>query len=467
MKRPFPFALVAGALLCGCTLAPSYKRPALPVPGAFADAPATAQGVSAADLPWRDVVVEPRLQRLVALALRENRDLRVAVADIQRARALYRIQRAELLPAIDAVGQGVRSRTPPSISTTGAPVHTEQYSASLGLAAFEIDLFGRVRSLSASALQSFFAVEQNRRAVQISLVAEVASAYATLAADQDQLAVIHDTLAAREAATRLTRSRFDAGASSELDLRQAETLMEQARSDAAAAAAQVAQDRNALQLLVGAPIPAELLPDGKVADLKIVADLPSGLPSDVLLRRPDVLAAEHVLKARNADIGAARAAFFPRITLTGDTGSASGDLDGLFKAGTHAWSFSPQIVLPIFNGGANLANLSGARASRDAAVASYEKSIQVAFREVSDALAVRATIQDQVQAQERLTAQASDVQRLTQARYDRGVDGYLALLDAQRSLYAAQRGLVQTRLAEILNRIELYRALGGGGAPEA
>jgi len=467
MMRPVWGAMIAATLVAGCTLAPTYRRPALPVQSAFPDAPATTQGASAADLPWRDVVLEPRLQSLVALALRENRDLRVAVADIQRARALYRIQRAELLPAIDAVGQGVRSRTPPSISTTGQPVHTEQYSASLGLAAFEIDLFGRVRSLSASALQSFFAVEQNRRAVQISLVAEVASAYATLAADQDQLTVIRDTLGARETATRLTQSRFDAGASSELDLRQAQTLTEQARSDAAAAAAQVAQDRNALQLLVGAPIPAELLPDGKVADLRILADLPAGLPSDVLLRRPDVLAAEHTLKARNADIGAARAAFFPRITLTGDQGSASKDLDNLFKAGTHAWSFTPQVVLPIFSGGANLANLSGARASRDAAVASYEKSIQVAFREVSDALAVRATIEDQVQAQERLTSQATDVQRLTQARYDRGVDGYLALLDAQRSLYAAQRSLVQTRLAEILNRIELYRALGGGGAPEA
>ena len=467
MMRRISLVLAAAALACGCTLAPTYKRPALPVQTAFPDAPAAAQSASAADLPWRDVVIEPRLQSLVALALRENRDLRVAVADIQRARALYRIQRAELAPAIDAVGQAVRSRTPPSISTTGEPVHVEQYSASLGLAAFEIDLFGRVRSLSASALQSFFAVEQNRRAVQISLVAEVASAYATLAADQDQLAVIRDTLGARETATRLTQSRFDAGASSELDLRQAQTLAEQARSDAAAAAAQVAQDRNALQLLVGAPIPAELLPDGKVADLKILADLPPGLPSDVLLRRPDVLAAEHALKARNADIGAARAAFFPRITLTGDTGSASSDLDDLFKAGTHAWSFAPQVVLPLFSGGANLANLSGARASRDAAVASYEKSIQAAFREVSDALAVHATIEDQVQAQERLTAQATDVRRLTQARYDRGVDGYLALLDAQRSLYAAQRSLVQTRLAEILNRIELYRALGGGGSPEA
>jgi multidrug efflux system outer membrane protein len=464
--RRLALVLLAASALAGCTLAPTYKRPALPVPAAWPDSTGAAQGAPAADLPWRDVVTEPKLQALIELSLRENRDLRVAVADIQRARALYRIQRGELLPAIDAVGDAVRSRTPPSISATGQTFHTEQYSASAGLAAFEIDLFGRVRSLTASSLQSFFAVEQNRRTVQVSLVAEVASAYATLAADQDQLRVIRETLDAREAATKLTRSRFEAGASSELDLRQNQTLTEQARADAAAAAAQVAQDRNALQLLVGAPIPAELWPEGHVESLKILADLPPGLPSDVLLRRPDVLAAEHSLRARNADIGAARAAFFPRITLTGQTGSVSRELDGLFDPGTHAWSFAPQVVLPLFSGGANIANLSGAKASRDAAVATYEKSIQVAFREVADALAVRATIQDQLAAQERLSGQAGDVQRLTQARYDRGVDSYLALLDAQRSYYAAQRSLVQTRLAEILNRIELYRALGGG-APEA
>jgi multidrug efflux system outer membrane protein len=464
--RRVAIALMAAAVLPGCTLAPTYNRPALPVPNAWPAPAATPAGTPASELPWRDVVIEPKLQALVALALRENRDLRVAVAEMERARALYRIQRAELLPAIDAVGEGVRSRTPPSVSGTGQPLHVEQYSASVGMAAFELDLFGRVRSLSASALQSFFAVEQNRRAVQISLIAETASAYATLAADQDQLTVIRETLVARESSVRLTRSRFEAGASSQLDLRQAETLTEQARSDAAAAEAQVAQDRNALQLIVGAPIPQDLWPEGHVGAMHILADLPPGAPSDVLLRRPDVLAAEHTLKARNADIGAARAAFFPRISLTGQTGSASTELNGLFEAGTHAWSFTPQVVLPLFSGGANLANLSGAKASRNAAVAQYEKAIQVAFREVADALAVRATINDRLGAQERLAAQSGDVLRLTQARYDRGVDSYLALLDAQRSLYTAQRSLVEARLAEILNRVELYRALGGGGTPE-
>jgi multidrug efflux system outer membrane protein len=464
--RRIATALVAAAVLPGCTLAPTYQRPALPVQNAWPAPTATPAGAAASDLPWREVVIEPKLQALVALALRENRDLRIAVAEMERARALYRIQRAEQLPAIDAVGQGVRSRTPASVSETGQPLHVEQYSASVGLAAFELDLFGRVRSLSASALQSFFAVEQNRRAVQISLIAETASAYATLAADQDQLTVIRETLVARESSVKLTRSRFEAGASSQLDLRQAETLTEQARSDAAAAEAQVAQDRNALQLIVGAPIPQDLWPEGRVGAMRVLADLPPSTPSDILLRRPDVLAAEHTLRARNADIGAARAAFFPRITLTGQTGSASPELKNLFDAGSHAWSFTPQVVLPLFAGGANVANLSGAKASRTAAVAQYEKAIQVAFREVSDALAVRATINDRLSAQERLAAQSGDVLRLTQARYDRGVDSYLALLDAQRSLYTAQRSLVEARLAEILNRVELYRALGGGGTPE-
>jgi multidrug efflux system outer membrane protein len=303
-------------------------------------------------------------------------------------------------------------------------------------------------------------VEENRRAAQISLIAEVASAYVTLAADQDLLKVAQDTLASREAASTLIRRRFEAGASSQLDLSQAQTLTEQARSDAAAAVARVAQDRNALQLVVGAPLPAELLPDG--GEVAIRGDLQPGLPSDVLLRRPDVLAAEHTLQARNADIGAARAAFFPRISLTGQAGTASPALDGLFKAGTGAWTFAPQIVLPLFSGGANLAGLAAAKADRTAAVAEYEKAIQTAFREVADALAVRATIQDRIAAQRRLEVAAADAQRLTQARYDRGVDAYLNLLDAQRTLYAARQALIGVRLAESLNRIDLYRALGGG-----
>jgi len=464
--RRLTIALAAAALLPGCTLAPAYTRPAPPVPQVWPAPAATPVGPAAADLPWRSVIVEPKLQALVTLALRENRDLRVAVADVSEARALYRMQRSELVPPVDAVGEATRSRTPSSVVGNNQTGDYKRYDANIGISAYELDLFGRVQSLTAAARQSFFAVEENRRTIQITLVAEVGSAYATLAADQDRLQMIRDTLQSRDAAAGLTQKRFDAGASSQLDLRQAQTLLEQARSDVATASAQVAQDRNALQLLVGLPIPDDLWPNGGVDGLHILADLPPGLPSEVLLRRPDVLAAEHTLKARNADIGAARAAFFPRITLTGDIGTASSQLDGLFKAGTRAWSFTPQITLPIFGVLANAANLSAANARRDAAVARYEKAVQVAFREVADALAIRATIQDRVDAQTRLVAQSADVQRLTQARYDRGVDGYLALLDAQRSAYAAQQNLVSARLAEILNRVELYRALGGGGQPD-
>ncbi|HEY3697167.1 efflux transporter outer membrane subunit [Phenylobacterium sp.] len=458
--------LVAAAALSACTLAPRYERPALPVAQAWPQGSAPPAGPSAADLPWRQAFQDEKLQGLVELALQQNRDLRVAVANIERARALYRVQRAELFPAIDATGAETRIHTPRNLTGVGQSVDTEQYSASVGFAAYELDLFGRVRSLNAAALQSYFSVVENRRAAQISLIAEVAADYAALAADQDVLAVIQETLNSREEGSRLIRSRFEAGASSGLDLSQAETLTEQARSDAAAAAARVAQDRNALELVVGAPLPAALLPQGGLKDIRLAADLPPGLPSDVLVRRPDVLAAERTLRARNADIGAARAAFLPRISLTGSLGTASPDLDGLFQAGTRAWSFTPQVSLPLFSGGANLANLSVAKADRRIAVAQYEKAIQTAFREVADALAVHATIRDRVAAQGRLLLQAAEAQRLVQARYDRGVDSYLALLDAQRTLYAARQSLIGAQLTDALNRIDLYKSVGGGADPE-
>jgi multidrug efflux system outer membrane protein len=463
LRRALP--VLAAALVSACTLAPKYQRPALPVAQAWPQGAAAPPGPSAADLPWRQVFTDPKLQGLIDLALKENRDLRVAVANIERARSLYRVQRAELFPAIDAVGSAVRSRTPATLGSPGRPLDVEEYSASVGFSAYELDLFGRVRSLNAAALQDYFAVVENRRAAQISLIAEVAADYATLAADQDLLAVVRETLRSREEGSRLIRSRFEAGASSGLDLAQAETLTEQARSDAAAAEARVAQDRNALELVVGAPLPADLLPQGGLANIPLPADLPPGLPSEVLVRRPDVLAAERTLEARNADIGAARAAFLPRISLTGSLGTASPDLEGLFKAGSRAWSFTPQIVLPLFSGGANLANLGVAKAERKIAVAEYEKAIQTAFREVADALAVHATIRDRVGAQQRLVSQAGEANRLVQARYDRGVDSYLALLDAQRTFYAARQTLIAAQLADALNRIDMYKAIGGGADP--
>ena len=461
--RSLLLALMAATALGGCTLAPRYERPGLPVGQAWPVTPQSAPAaVPGADLAWRDVFQDARLRSVIALALEQNRDLRVAVANIARARAEYRIQRAELLPAINGVAAGTRTRTPASVAPTGRSDVTDQYSVSAGFAAYELDLFGRVQSLSAAALQSYFATEENRRTVQISLVAETASAYLTLAADQDLLKITQDTLASREAALDLARKRFEAGATSELDLRQVQTLAEQARSDAAVATAQVDRDHNALRLLVGAEIPADLLPQGGLTAVAVLADISPGLPSDVLVRRPDVLAAEHTLQARNANIGAARAAFFPRISLTGSAGAISPELGDLFGAGTRTWSFAPQVVLPIFAGGANIAGLRGAEASRDAAVAQYEKAIQTAFREVADALAVRATIADRIAAQDRLVEAAAATQRLTQARYDRGVDSYLSLLDAQRTLYAARQSRLAAQLAAATNRVELYRALGGG-----
>lgn len=469
LRRTLAILLAAATALSACTLAPPYVRPGLPVSsswpvGAAAPAPGA---VTAGDLAWREVFQDPRLQSVIELALRQNRDLRVAVGNIERARAQYRVQRAQLLPTINAVGSESQSHTPAGVSLIGKGFTLDQYSATVGFSAYELDLFGRLRSLSAAALQSYFATEETRRAVQISLIGEVASDYLILAADQDLLRVTQETLKTREDDLALGRKRFEAGATSQLDLRQEETLAEQARSDLAVAVALIAEDRNALTLVVGAEPPANLLPDGGLTDIQLRNDLEPGLPSEILTRRPDVLSAEHSLEAQNANIGAARAAFFPRISLTGSTGSASPDLNSLFQAGTGTWSFTPQIILPLFAGGANLANLRGARAGRDIAVAQYEKAIQIAFREVADALAVRSTIRDRIAAQQRLVTAAADVQRLTQARYDRGLDSYLALLDAQRTLYAARRTLLAAQLAEAVNRVALYRALGGGSTSEA
>jgi multidrug efflux system outer membrane protein len=467
--RPFTLAaqLLAAVSLGACTLAPRYERPALPVAQTWPQAqPATpSQGAVASDLGWRTVFLDPRLQGVIDLALKENRDLRVAVLNIEKARAQYRVQRAELLPAITANGGETRSHTASAVSQTGRAVDTETYSATVGFTAYELDLFGRVRSLNQAALQSYLATEETRRATQISLVAEVASDYLALAADQELLKVAQDTLATREDSLRLSQKRFEAGATSQLDLSQAQTLTEQARADVATATAQVGRDRNALRLVVGAEIPAELLPQGGLNAIAIQSDLPAGLPSQVLTRRPDVLAAEHSLEAQNANIGAARAAFLPRISLTGSTGAASTDLNNLFNAGTGSWSFTPQISLPIFSGGANLANLKAAKASRDITVAQYEKAVQTAFREVADGLETRATIRDRVTAQDRLVAAATTSQTLAQARYDRGVDSYLTLLDAQRTLYGARQTQLAAKLAELNNRVTLYKALGGGVWP--
>ncbi|WP_428001439.1 AdeC/AdeK/OprM family multidrug efflux complex outer membrane factor [Acidovorax sp.] len=466
MPRSLTLTLVAAALLLsGCAnLAPHYERPAAVVPAVYpaasADGPADVPAM--ASLAWGDFFADAKLRRLIELALANNRDLRVAILNIEQARAQYRVQDAQMLPSINAAGSGTAARTPPGLSGTGAAVTSHQYSANLGVSAYELDLFGRVRNLSDQALQQFLATGQARHATQISLVGEVTTAYLTWAADLERLALARETLRSQGESYRLTQTRFELGAASALTLRQLQTSVESARVDVARYTGQVAQDRNALALLLGAQVPQALEPDALGDTLNALPELPAGVPSDLLLRRPDLLQSEHQLKAATANIGAARAAFYPRISLTATAGSGSADLSGLFKAGSGSWSFIPQISLPIFDGGANQANLDSAVAARDIAVAQYEKAIQTAFREVADALAQRSAVGDQLHAQTALVQASGEVLQMSQARFDRGVDSYLDVLDAQRTWYSARQTLIGTRLARLSNGVTLYKALGGG-----
>ena len=409
---------------------------------------------AAADIGWREFFTDPNLEELIAQALANNRDLRVAVLNVEKAGAQYRIQRADRMPAIAATGAMYRA------GSDGRT--TETFSASVGVTDFELDLFGRVHNLSESALQRYFAQEETRRSAQLSLIAEVANVYLTLAADQEQLRLARATLATREQSYAITEKRHDLGAVSGLDLAQSRTLVEGARADAARYAGQVAQDTNALNLLVGAPVDPRRMPAGFADPVSGLAALPAGLPSEVLLRRPDVLAAEHVLRAANANIGAARAAFFPSITLTGSIGSASTELSGLFDGGTGVWSFVPQVRIPIFEGGRLRADLQATEADRDIALAQYEQSIQQGFREVADALALTATLAEQRSALQALVDAALRGEELGQARYAAGRDSYLVRLESQRTLYVAEQALISTRLAEQSNRVVLYKVLGGG-----
>lgn len=464
-----PTLLTVSLALAGCvSLAPGHERPAAPVAADW-HAPATgsADARAAADVGWREFVTDARLREVIELALAQNRDLRVAVLNVQRAQAQYGVQRADQLPTVAAGGSQQAQRLPGGLSGTGEAAISRQYTATLGVSAFELDLFGRVKSLTDAALQQYLATEDGRRNAQISLVAQVAGSWLTLAADQERLQLTEQTLKAREDSLRLAQRLQAGGVSGTLDLRQAEAAVEQARADLASLTRQVASDRNALELLVGSPLQAGHWPvAGSATPATLTAELPAGLPSEVLLQRPDVQQAERSLQAAEAQIGAARAAFFPRISLTASAGTASSALDGLFRAGTGFWSFAPQVSLPIFDAGRNRAQLKTAQVDRDIAVAQYEKAIQSAFREVADGLAERATLGQQGQAQQRLVAQTADTLRLAEARFKAGVDDRLATLDAQRSLYAAQQGLVQVQLAQQLNRVTLYKALGGGALAE-
>jgi multidrug efflux system outer membrane protein len=449
-------------------MAPKYSRPEAPVPNAWPQGPAykelagAASAKAVADIPWQEYFVDPQLRKLIALALENNRDLRVAALNIERSRARYQIQRSDLLPKVDANAAGTFQRLAEDFSGTGLPMNIHQYNLGLGISSYELDLFGRVQSLKDQALEQFLATEQARRSVQISLVSEVAANYLSLAADRERLQLAKETLASQQSSFRLIQSRFESGISSALDLHQAQTSVDTARVDIARYTTFTAQDENALNLVVGSPVPAELLPSTLSETLTALKDPTPGLPSEILLGRPDILQAENLLKGANANIGAARAAFFPRITLVSSVGVGSDDLAGLFTSGSFVWKVAPQISLPIFDGGSNHANLKVAEVDRDIAVAQYEKAIQIAFREVADAFAQRGTIDDQLAAQKSLTDATAESYRLSQARYEKGVDSYLTVLDSQRTLYGSQQNLISVRLARLLNLATLYKVLGGG-----
>lgn len=453
---------IAVTLLSACgTLAPDYQRPAAPVSDHWPVTAATASP-AAASLAWQEFIADDRLRQLVALSLDNNRDLRVAALNIEKARAQYRIQNAELFPAIAAGVDNRNSRVSADLSGNGSSQITRSITADIGFSAYELDFFGRLRSLNAQAQQSFLATVETRRTTRISLIAEISSAWLTLGADQELLRLAQDTLKSRQDSHDLIARSAELGVASHLTLAQARTAVETARADVASYTSQVARDRNALTLLAGREIPADLLPADLPGQVTSLRDLPAGVPSEVLQQRPDILAAEHRLQGANANIGAARAAFFPSITLTADIGSASSQLSGLFESGTRVWGFAPQLNLPIFSGGRLLAGLKSARIEREIATAQYEKAIQTAFREVADALADHATLDQQLAARQALVAASQDSFRLSEARFSKGIDSYLTLLDAQRSRYSAEQMLISTRLARESNLITLYKVLGGG-----
>lgn len=506
-SRSLLAALAVATTLSGCNLAPKYVRPVgaapetLPQGGIYPRAATDAPDIT--QVGWRDFFLDPRLRQVIETGLANNRDLRIAAGNVLQARAQYRVQRASQVPNTTISGSGTYTNnvfgaaggglgaggmagggTGTGTGTGGvgggtgvgagagagavgggigsASSNLEFYSVNAGFSQFELDLFGRVRNLSRAALEQYFASEEAQRTARISLIAEIANAWLTMAADQEQLRISRETLKAFEQSLELTRAQFRIGVASELEARQAETNYQAARNDIAALQTQVARDQNALNLLVGATVPADQLPT-ELGNAPVTRDaLPGNLSSEVLLRRPDVLQAEHQLIAENANIGAARAAFFPRISLTATIGTISTALSGLFGGGSFTYNAAPSVALPLFDGGRNAANLDYAKASQQVAVATYERAIQTAFREVSDALAQRGMIEEQVAAQTARAEAASVAARLSDARYRAGVDSFLVALDAQRTAYAAQQQLVTTRLARGSNLVELYRSLGGG-----
>ncbi len=457
------------AVASGCSLQPTYDRPNAPIAGTFPSGAAyksvqagpSSTTLPAADVGWRDFLRDARLQRLVEIALANNRDLRVAMLNVEQVRAQYRIQRSALFPQVDGFADASRSRTPAGIASSGKASTSQVYEVGVS-AAWEIDFFGRLRSLNDAALQQYFATAYARQAAEILLVSQVADQYLTLLAFDEQLQVTQQTAATARASYDIVKLQFDTGTGTELALRQAQTVVELAQANYAAQVRGRAQAENALVLLVGQPLPQDLPPAVRLGAQSLLADIPEGLPSELLMRRPDILQAESLLRSENANIGAARAAFFPRISITGILGLASPALSGLFSAGTATWSVAPSITLPIFNAGSNAANLDVANIRKDIGIAQYEKAIQAAFREVSDGLAARGTYDDQLAALERYSSAQQRRLELSDFRYRNGVDNYLTVLTAQTDYYNAQLSVVATRLQRLTNLVDLYRALGGG-----
>ena len=458
MIKKLTLTVIAASFVAGCSMAPTYQRPEAPVASVYPSSAEKTSAKSAVDIGWREFFRDARLQALIATALEHNRDLKIAVLRIEEARALYNIQWADRLPNLNATATGSRGRTPADMP--GAGINT-RYDVGVSLASFELDFFGRVKSLNDAALASYLASEEAQRSAQISLVAEVAKAYLAERAYAEQFELAQKSYATRESSYKLAKMRFDVGATSALDLAQYESLLQSAKVAMLTLARQRAQAENALVLLTGKPL--DKLPTAQALSAQsFLGDIPAGLPSDLLINRPDLRQAEQKLKAANANIGAARAAFFPRIALTGSYGSASGVLSGLFHVGSGAWSFAPQIALPIFDAGRNINNLDLAWTRKHISVAEYEKAIQVAFREVADALVARELLNRQVEAQTALMAAEAERFKLSDARYQNGISSSLDVLDAQRQLFTAEQSLVQARLLRLTNAVDLYRSLGGG-----
>ncbi|GAQ95697.1 outer membrane protein, multidrug efflux system [Thermodesulfovibrio aggregans] len=452
-------------LLTSCTMIPEYKRPEAPIPREWPKGEAYSS-LKYEELPkstllkWNDFLVDEKLQEIVKKALSNNRDLRLAALNVERARAYYGIQRAELIPAVDAISSGLRQRVPAELSNTAKAETLSQYSVTFGITSWEIDLFGRLQSLKEMALEQYLAQEATYRAVRLSFISTVAIAYYTYAIDKENLNLAKQTLKTQQENYELIKKRYEVGVASEIDLHRAKTQVDTAREAVARYTQVLAQDRNTLELISGEPLKDELLPEG-LSNIKPPKDISPGLSSEVLLNRPDIIAAEHTLKAYNAQIGAARAAFFPRISLTTLIGTASSELSGLFEAGSKTWTFQPQAVMPLFDARVWAAH-EAAKVEREIAVTNYEKTIQTAFKEVADALAVKGTIDEQIDALSSLVNSLRETYKLAKIRYERGVDSYLSVLDAQRALFQAEQQLNTLILSKYANLSTLYKVLGGG-----